>query len=58
MVSGAVGKQNFPYGWRDCTTGKTVYVGKTGMSAYSELYLDDAMQNPGDMIEYAVCGLG
>ena len=27
-------------------------------NAYSELYLDDAMQNSGDMIEYAVCGLG
>lgn len=28
------------------------------MSAYSELYLDDAMNNLGDMIEYAVCDLG
>lgn len=28
------------------------------MSAYSELYLDDAMQNLGDMVEYAVCDLG
>ena len=27
-------------------------------SAYSELYLDDAMHNLGDMVEYAVCGLG
>ena len=26
-------------------------------SAYSELYLDDAMHNLGDMVEYAVCGL-
>lgn len=26
--------------------------------AYSELYLDDAMHNLGDMIEYAVCDLG
>lgn len=24
-------------------------------NAYSELYLDDAMQNLGDMVEYAVC---
>ncbi len=28
------------------------------MSAYSELYLDDAMHNLGDMVEYAVCDLG
>lgn len=28
------------------------------MSAYNELYLDDAMQNLGDMVEYAVCDLG
>lgn len=28
------------------------------MNAYSELYLDDAMNNLGDMIEYAVCDLG
>ena len=28
------------------------------MSAYSELYLDDAMNNLGDMTEYAVCDLG
>ena len=28
------------------------------MGAYSELYLDDAMNNLGDMIEYAVCDLG
>jgi len=27
-------------------------------SAYSELYLDDAMHNLGDMVEYAVCDLG
>ena len=27
------------------------------MNAYSELYLDDAMHNLGDMIEYAVCDL-
>lgn len=27
-------------------------------NAYSELYLDDAMNNLGDMIEYAVCDLG
>lgn len=27
-------------------------------NAYSELYLDDAMQNLGDMVEYAVCDLG
>lgn len=27
-------------------------------SAYSELYLDDAMRNLGDMVEYAVCDLG
>lgn len=26
--------------------------------AYSELYLDDAMNNLGDMVEYAVCDLG
>ena len=26
--------------------------------AYSELYLDDAMRNLGDMVEYAVCDLG
>ncbi len=26
--------------------------------AYSELYLDDAMKNLGDMMEYAVCDLG
>ena len=28
------------------------------MSAYSELYLDDAMDNLGTMVEYAVCDLG
>ena len=28
------------------------------MNAYSELYLDDAMSNLGDMVEYAVCDLG
>ncbi len=28
------------------------------MNAYSELYLDDAMQNLGDMVEYAVCNWG
>ena len=28
------------------------------MHAYNELYLDDAMQNLGDMVEYAVCDLG
>ena len=28
------------------------------MNAYSELYLDDAMRNLGDMIEYAVCDCG
>ena len=28
------------------------------MGAYSELYLDDAMNNLGDMVEYAVCDLG
>jgi len=28
------------------------------ISAYSELYLDDAMNNLGDMMEYAVCDLG
>lgn len=28
------------------------------MNAYSELYLDDAMMNLGDMVEYAVCDLG
>lgn len=27
-------------------------------TAYSELYLDDAMHNLGDMVEYAVCDLG
>lgn len=27
-------------------------------TAYNELYLDDAMNNLGDMIEYAVCDLG
>ena len=27
------------------------------MNAYSELYLDDAMNNLGDMIEYAICDL-
>lgn len=27
-------------------------------SAYDESYLDDAMQNLGDMVEYAVCDLG
>ena len=27
-------------------------------NAYSELYLDDAMHNIGDMVEYAVCDLG
>ena len=27
-------------------------------NAYNELYLDDAMQNLGDMIDYAVCDLG
>lgn len=27
-------------------------------NAYSELYLDDSMQNLGDMIDYAVCDLG
>ena len=27
-------------------------------NAYSELYLDDAMHNLGDMVEYAVCDLG
>ena len=32
--------------------------GKTKRNAYSELYLDDAMSNLGDMIEYAVCDLG
>ena len=26
--------------------------------AYSELYLDDAMNNLGDMVEFAVCDLG
>ena len=26
--------------------------------AYSELYLEDAMNNLGDMVEYAVCNLG
>lgn len=28
------------------------------MNAYNELYLDDAMNNLGDMVEYAVCDLG
>lgn len=28
------------------------------MSAYNELYLDDAMTGLGDMVEYAVCDLG
>ncbi len=28
------------------------------MKAYSELYLDDAMSNLGDMVDYAVCDLG
>lgn len=28
------------------------------MNAYNELYLDDAMQNLGDMVDYAVCDLG
>lgn len=28
------------------------------MSAYNELYLDDAMNNLGDMVEYAVCDMG
>ena len=28
------------------------------MNAYSGLYLDDAMQNLGDMVEYAVCDCG
>lgn len=27
-------------------------------NAYNELYLDDAMNNLGDMVEYAVCDLG
>lgn len=27
-------------------------------NAYSELYLDDSMQNLGDMMDYAVCDLG
>lgn len=27
-------------------------------NAYNELYLDDAMQNLGDMVEYAVCDCG
>ena len=27
-------------------------------NAYSELYLDDAMKNLGDMVEFAVCDLG
>lgn len=27
-------------------------------TAYNELYLDDAMNNLGDMVEYAVCDLG
>lgn len=28
------------------------------INAYSELYLDDAMNNLGDMVEYAICDLG
>ena len=28
------------------------------MRAYNESYLDDAMQNLGDMVEYAVCDCG
>lgn len=28
------------------------------MNAYNELYLDDAMQNLGDMVNYAICDLG
>ena len=28
------------------------------MTAYNELYLDDAMRNLADMVEYAVCDLG
>ena len=28
------------------------------MNAYNELYLDDAMNNLGDMVEYSVCDLG
>lgn len=28
------------------------------MSAYNELYLDDAINNLGDMVEYAVCDMG
>jgi len=28
------------------------------INAYSELYLDDAMNNLGDMVEFAVCDLG
>ena len=28
------------------------------INAYSELHLDDAMQNLGDMVEFAVCDLG
>ena len=28
------------------------------MNAYNKLYLDDAMANLGDMVEYAVCTLG
>lgn len=28
------------------------------MNAYNELYLDDAMNNLGDMVEYAVCDMG
>ena len=31
---------------------------KNDDEAYSELYLDDAMHNLGDMVEYAVCDLG
>ena len=27
-------------------------------NAYNELYLDDAMQNLGDMLDYAICDLG
>ena len=32
--------------------------GKTMTGAFSELYLDDAMRNLSDMVEYAVCDLG
>ena len=28
------------------------------MTAYNELYLDDAMHNLADMVDYAVCDLG